>query len=60
MGLGAGLGEGSAEGSGEGPVEVRRPHRWGTEPPLVSGTYETTVIVEPGWCDGVSSLVLDL
>ncbi|MGP9682290.1 glycosyl hydrolase [Brachybacterium sp. AOP3-A1-3] len=60
VGLGEGLVAGSGEGSGEEPVEVQLPHRWGTEPPLVSGTYETTVVVEPGWCDDASALVLDL
>ena len=51
----------------EGTIEVRLPHHWGTEQPVVSGTYETTVSVDPDWCgvapdwcgDG-SRLVLDL
>ncbi|MGO2313428.1 MAG: glycosyl hydrolase [Brachybacterium tyrofermentans] len=59
-GVGRGDRDGEGEVEGEEPVEVRLPHRWATEPPLVSGTYETTVVVEPGWCDDASSLVLDL
>ncbi|MGO1977539.1 glycosyl hydrolase [Brachybacterium tyrofermentans] len=56
LGRGAGLGEGSREGT----VEVRLPHHWGTEQPVVSGTYETTVSVDPDWCGDGSRLVLDL
>ena len=47
----------AGEGSREGTVEVRLPHHWGTEQPVVSGTYETTVSVDPDWCGDGSRLV---
>lgn len=57
---GVGRSEAGGERLVEGPVVVRLPHHWGTEQPLVSGTYETTVSVDPDWCGDGSRLVLDL